>query len=75
MVNNDITHYIDSLAGRHSCVIFFLNVMCVGVLPACMPGAHGSQKAGLDPLEQDSCELPCGCWESNLGSLEEQPVL
>jgi hypothetical protein len=23
----------------------------------------------------DGCELPCGCWESNLGLLEEQPVL
>jgi hypothetical protein len=20
------------------------------------------------------CELPCGCWESNLSPLEEQPV-
>ena len=23
----------------------------------------------------DSYELPCGCWELNLGPLEEQPVL
>ena len=23
----------------------------------------------------DSCELPCGCWELNLGPLEEQSVL
>jgi hypothetical protein len=23
----------------------------------------------------DSCELPCGCWELNPGTLEEQPVL
>jgi hypothetical protein len=23
----------------------------------------------------DSCEPLCGCWESNLGSLEEQSVL
>ena len=22
----------------------------------------------------DSCELPCGCWERNLGPLEEQLV-
>jgi hypothetical protein len=21
------------------------------------------------------CELPCGCWDSNPGPLEEQPVL
>jgi hypothetical protein len=23
----------------------------------------------------DSCEQPCGCWDLNLGPLEEQPVL
>lgn len=23
----------------------------------------------------DDCESPCGCWEPNLGPLEEQPVL
>ena len=23
----------------------------------------------------DSCELPCGCWELNLGPLQEQHVL
>jgi hypothetical protein len=23
----------------------------------------------------DGCELPCGCWESNLSPLEEQAVL
>ena len=23
----------------------------------------------------DSCELPHGCWKSNMGSLKEQPVL
>ena len=23
----------------------------------------------------DSCELPCGCWELNLGPPREQPVL
>ena len=30
-----------------------------------------------DPLElgTDSCELPCGCWELNLGLLKEQPGL
>jgi hypothetical protein len=42
--------------------------LCIGVLPACM----------LDPLElgvTDRCELLCGCWELNLGPLEEQPEL
>jgi hypothetical protein len=24
---------------------------------------------------KDGCELPCGCWELNLGPLEEQPLL
>jgi hypothetical protein len=23
----------------------------------------------------DGCEVPCGCWEPNAGSLQEQPVL
>jgi hypothetical protein len=23
----------------------------------------------------DGCELPCGCWESNPGPLQEQPML
>ena len=23
----------------------------------------------------ESCELPCGCWELNLGPLKDQPVL
>ena len=32
----------------------------------------------LDPLKlelMDGCELPCGCWEPNLGPLQEQQVL
>ena len=30
----------------------------------------------LDPkgLELDRCELPCRCWELNLGTSEDQPV-
>ena len=43
--------------------------MCISVLPACVsvrfPGTRIT----------DSCELLCGCWELNLGPLEEQPVL
>jgi hypothetical protein len=30
---------------------------------------------GLETGVTDSCELPCGCWETNPGSLEEQKVL
>lgn len=26
-------------------------------------------------LELDRCELPCGCWDLNLGPLEEPTVL
>jgi hypothetical protein len=26
-------------------------------------------------LITDGCELPCGCWDLNLGPLEEQSVL
>jgi hypothetical protein len=42
-----------------------------------MPGAHKGQKRALDPLELElySSELACGCWESNPGLMEEQPVL
>ena len=29
-------------------------------------------KIGILKLELESCELPCGCWELNLGPLEEQ---
>lgn len=37
------------------------------------------KKRALEPLElqwqRDNCELPWDCWESNLGHLEECPVL
>jgi hypothetical protein len=43
--------------------------MCISVLPACVsvrfPGTRIT----------DSCELLRGCWELNLGPLEEQSVL
>lgn len=41
---------------------FFFNYM--GALSACT-SAH---QRGVS----DVCELPCGCWESNLGPPEEQ---
>lgn len=57
--------------------------MCVGALPACLSVCAplhvclvpGRQKVS-DSLDwvADSCELPRGFWESNLGHLEEQPV-
>jgi hypothetical protein len=41
------------------------------VLSACMPAG---QKRAPDPIT-DGYEPPCGCWESNSGALEGQPVL
>lgn len=41
----------------------------------CVPRALCPEE-GIGYLEfTDCCELPCGCSESNLGLLEEQPVL
>ena len=39
-----------------------------GVLLACMSESVGSSGTGIT----DSCELPCGCWELNLGPLQEE---
>ena len=41
--------------------------MCTDVLSACMSVSD-------DPGITDSCELPCGCWELNLGPLKDQWV-
>ena len=55
------------------------------ILPACMYMCH----VHVVPMEArdggsvrspgtgviDGCEPPCGCWESNLGPLEEQQML
>jgi len=35
---------------------------------------HMHQKGALDP-PTDGCELPCGCWELNLGPLKELSLL
>lgn len=43
----------------------------------CMSGAHGNWNGALDPLQlgvTDSCAPPCGCWELDLGTLEDQTV-
>lgn len=56
-------------------------LLCMGVLPACMSMYHmrawgRGQKRVWDPLELtgiiDGCDLPHGCWESNLGPSEKQ---
>lgn len=52
----------------------------MGVLPACVYVHHEHswfpQKV-LDSLELKTafCGLLCGCWETNIGSVEEQRVL
>lgn len=41
-------------------------------------GAQGSQREGIESPETrviDVCESLCGCWESNLGPLQEQGPL
>jgi hypothetical protein len=40
-------------------------------LQVCLCEDIGSPAIGVT----DSCELPCGCWELNPSSLEEQPGL
>lgn len=50
-------------------------LVCIAVHSLC---DQSGQKRSLDPLELESpssCEPPCGCWQSNLGPLQEQPVL
>ena len=58
--------------------------MCMGVLPACMSATmcisvaswrteEGDRSLGIGVT--DGCELPCGCWQSNMSPLEEQPTL
>lgn len=42
-----------------------------------MSGAHGGLKRALNPLELELWMVygpPCGCWESNLGLLQEQQI-
>lgn len=53
----------------------YASFACVHV---CVPHAcivYRSQKRPSDLLELGLCGLSCGCWESNLGTLEEQPLL
>lgn len=45
--------------------------MYMNALSACAPAC---QERASDPVT-DGCEPPCGCWELNSETLEEQPVL
>jgi hypothetical protein len=51
---------------------YFYNFLFLCTLEFCL---HVSLCCVSDPLELDSCELPCECRDLNLGPLEEQPVL
>lgn len=48
----------------------FVYRVCVCLVPT---GPEENIRS-LETEVADICELPCGCWESNLGLLEEQPV-
>jgi hypothetical protein len=53
-------------------------ILCIGVfcLHECMylqRAEEGIRSPGTGVVY--SCELPDGCWELNLGPLEEQPVI
>jgi hypothetical protein len=54
-------------------VYLFIYTFCALVfcLHVCLCKGVRSSGTGVT----DRCELPCGCWELNLGPLEEQPVL
>ena len=45
--------------------------MCIGVLLACTCVCEGVRSSGTGVI--DSCKLSYGCWELNLGPLEDQP--
>ena len=49
----------------------FISCALVFCRHVCLCEGVGSPGTGVT----DSCELPCGCWESNPHSLKEQPVL
>jgi len=57
-----------------------VSVLCllVCLCTTCLPRAPRGQKRETDCLDlellTDGCELPSGCWEQDLGHLQEQPV-
>lgn len=53
-------------------VLFSIYLICISVLFACML-CEGVRSPGTELT--GSCEQPHGCWELNVGLLEEQLVL
>jgi hypothetical protein len=67
-----------SLLPFNSCVWVFCLHVCLSVCVLYACSASRIEKTALCPNRtgiRDGCEPPCRCWESNLGPLEEQPVL
>ncbi|EDL00481.1 mCG113792, isoform CRA_a, partial [Mus musculus] len=57
---------------------FLLLCSCFKILSVCITRGSLETRRGLRVAgiaEIDGCELPCRCWELNLGPLEEQQVL
>jgi hypothetical protein len=59
---------------------YYYYFTCIGPLPACICTTFIClvPSEGVKPPDTGvtySCELPCWCWELNIGPLEEQPVL
>ena len=50
--------------------MIYLFIMFVFCLHVCLHEVVRYPETGVT----DSCELPCGYWELNLGPLKEQPV-
>lgn len=63
------------LTGSFIFRFMFIHEFCLHVCmsTACIPGAHGGQKALYPPGAgvTNGCEPPCGCWETNLGPPEK----
>jgi hypothetical protein len=51
------------------------SLVCMYVGRLCVASVYRGQKRMLGPLELDICKLPCGYWELNPDSLQEQQVL
>ena len=52
-------------------LFYFIHIGVLFCFHICLWEGVGSRGTGVT----DSCELPCGCWESIPGPLEEESVL
>lgn len=54
-------------------LLYVVSILPAGMSKLCVPSAHGGQKRVRDLLELDhSYQVPQGCWELNLGPLQDQ---